>query len=139
MRVVVDTNVFISSLLNTEGNPRKVIDLWRFEKITLCLSKEILAEYFAVLGRFGLSEEPEGEELVQLFQKRYNQVFLTSVPTILAISEDPADNKFIECAVAADAKYIISGDRHLLNPKVFKGIRILPPTEFLKVKLQGSR
>jgi hypothetical protein len=135
VRVVVDTNVFISSLLNTEGNPRKVIDLWRFEKITLCLSKKMLAEYFAVLGRFGMSEEPEGEELVQLFQKRYNQVFLTSVPTILAISEDPTDNMFIECAVAADAKYIISGDRHLLNLKVFKGIRILPPTEFLKVKL----
>jgi len=135
VRVVVDTNVFISSLLNTEGNPRKVIDLWRFEKITLCLSKKILAEYFAVLGRFGMSEEPEGEELVQLFQKRYNQVFLTSVPTILAISEDPTDNMFIECAVAADAKYIISSDRHLLNLKVFKGIRILPPTEFLKVKL----
>jgi len=135
VRVVVDTNVFISSLLNTEGNPRKVIDLWRFEKITLCLSKEILAEYFAVLGRFGMSEEPEGGELVQLFQKRYNQVFLTSIPTISAISGDPADNKFIECAVAADAKYIISGDRHLLNLKVFKGIRILPPTKFLKVKL----
>ena len=135
MRVVVDTNVFISSLLNTEGNPRKVIDLWRFEKITLCLSKQILAEYFEVLGRFGMSEEPEGEKLVQLFQKRYNQVFLPSVPAISAIAEDPADNKFIECAVAADAKYIISGDRHLLNLKVFKGVRILPPTEFLKVKL----
>jgi putative PIN family toxin of toxin-antitoxin system len=135
VKVVVDTNVFISSLLNTKGNPRKVIDLWRFEKITLCLSKEILAEYFGVLGRFGMSEEPEREELVQLFQKRFNQFFLTSVPTISAISEDPADNKFIECAVAADAKYIISGDRHLLNLKAYKGIRILPPTEFLKVKL----
>ena len=135
MRVVVDTNVFISSLLNTEGNPRKVIDLWRFEKITLCISKEILAEYFAVLGRFGMSEEPEGEELVQLFQKRYNQVFLTSVPTVSAITQDPAGNKFIECAVAAGAKYIVSGDRHLLNLKAFKGIRMLPPTEFLKVKL----
>jgi putative PIN family toxin of toxin-antitoxin system len=135
VRVVVDTNVFISSLLNTEGNPRKVINLWRFEKITLCLSKEILVEYFAVLGRFGISEEPEGAELVQLFERRYNQVFITSVPTISAIPEDPADNKFIECAIAADAKYIISGDRHLLNLKVFKGIRILPPTEFLKVEL----
>jgi len=135
VRVVVDTNVFISSLFNTEGNPRKVIDLWRFEKITLCLSKEILVEYFEVLGRFGMSEEPEGEDLVQLLQKRYNQVFLTSVPTISAISEDPADNKFIECAAAADAKYIISGDRHLLNLKLFKGIRILPPAEFLRVKV----
>ena len=134
MRVVVDTNVFISSLLNTEGNPRKVIDLWRLEKITLCISKEILAEYFAVLGRFGMSEEPEGAELVQLLQKRYNQFFFAAVPTISAISEDPADNKFIECAVAADAKLIISGDRHLLNLKLFKGIRILSPTEFLKVK-----
>ena len=135
MRVVVDTNVFISSLLNIEGNPRKVIDLWRFEKTALCHSKDILAEYFEVLGRFGMSEEPEGEELVQLFQKRYNQVFLTSVSAILAVAEDPADNKFIDCAAAADAKYIISGDRHLLNLKAFKGIQILSPTEFLKVKL----
>jgi len=135
VRVVVDTNVFISSLLNSEGNPRKIIDLWRFEKITLCLSKEIVAEYFAVLERFGMSEEPEGEELVQLFQKRYNQVFLASIPAISAISKDPADEKFIACAVAAEAKYIISGDQHLLNLKVFEGIRILSPTEFLKVKL----
>lgn len=134
MKVVVDTNVFISSLLNTEGNPRKLIDLWRFEQITLCISKDILAEYFAVLGRLGLSEEPEGQELLQLFQKRYNQVFLASVPTISAIAEDPADNKFIECAVAARARYIVSGDRHLLNLKAFKGIQILPPTQFLKVK-----
>jgi len=72
---------------------------------------------------------------VQLLQKRYNQFFLTSVPTISAISEDPADNKFIECAVAADVKYIISVDRHLLNLKLFKGILILPPAEFLKVKV----
>jgi len=134
VRVVVDTNVFISSLLNTEGNPRKVVDLWRYEKITLCVSQEILAEYFAVLSRFGVSREPEGKQLLQLFQNRYNQVFLTFTPAISAIREDPADNKFIECAVAAGAKYIVSGDRHLLNLKAFKGIRILPPTEFLKTK-----
>jgi len=134
VRVVVDTNVFISSLLNTEGNPRKVIDLWRYEKVTLCVSREILAEYFAVLSRFGVSREPEGKEMLQLFQNRYNQVFLTSTPAISAIREDPADNKFIECAVAAGAKYIVSGDRHLLNLKAFKGILILSPTEFLKTK-----
>ena len=133
MRVVIDTNVFVSSLLSTDGNPRKVIDLWRFEKITLCLSKEILAEYFAVLGRFGLADEPEGEELVQLFEKRYNQIFVASPPTITTIKEDPADNKFLECALAADARYIVSGDRHLLSLKVFKDIQILPPTEFLKL------
>lgn len=135
MRVVIDTNVFISSLLSTEGNPRKVINLWRSERITLCLSKEILAEYFAVLGRFGIADEPEGKELVQLFEKRYNQVFVASPAAVTMIKEDPAENKFLECAVATEAKYIVSGDRHLLSLKIFKGIRILAPTEFLKLKL----
>jgi putative PIN family toxin of toxin-antitoxin system len=136
VKVVIDTNVFISSLLNAEGNPRKVIDLWRCERITLCISKEILAEYFAVLGRFGVADEPEGEELMQLFEKRYNQVFVpTPTPAAFTvIKEDPADNKFLECAVAGNAGYIVSGDRHLLSLKTFKSIKILPPTEFLKVK-----
>ena len=117
-----------------EGNPRKVIDLWRCESITLCISKEILAEYFAVLGRFGMADEAEGQELMQLFEKRYNQIFVSSPAVVAVIKEDPADNKFLECALAADAKYIVSGDRHLLSLKTFKSIRILPPTEFLKVK-----
>jgi len=103
-------------------------------KITLCLSKEILAEYFAVLGRLGMAQEPEGGELVALFQKRYNQIFLASVPAISVISEDPADNKFIEFAVAADAKYVISGDQHLLNLGMFRGIRMVSSKDFLKVK-----
>ena len=122
MRVVLDTNVFISSLLTPEGNPRKVIDLWRFEKITLCLSKDTLAEYFSALVRLGIADEPEAAELVHLFEERYNQVYCMS---------DPADNKFIECAGAASAKCIISGDRHLLNLHRFKGIRIMSPAEFL--------
>jgi len=135
MRVVVDTNVFISSLLNTEGNPRKVIDLWRHEKFTLCMSRDILGEYFEVLDRFGMSEEPEGGELLRLFQKRHNLVFLPSRSAISAVHEDPADNKFIECAAAGGAGYVVSGDRHLLRLKAFKNILIVPPTEFLKVEL----
>lgn len=133
MRVVIDTNVFISSLLNPGGKPRKVIELWRFEKITLCLSKDILAEYFAVLGRMGLADEPEGLELIRVFEKRYNQVFAASCPTITVIREDPADNKFIECAVAASARYIVSGNRHLLNLKRFRGIQIMPPAAFVRL------
>jgi uncharacterized protein len=135
MRVVIDTNVFISSLLSTEGNPRKVIDLWRRERLTLCMSRDILGEYFEVLGRFGMSEEPEGGELLQLFQRRHNLVVVSSPPDIAAVPGDPADDKFIECAVAAKARYIVSGDRHLLRLKAFRGVLIVPPTEFLKVSL----
>ncbi|HVY55694.1 MAG TPA: putative toxin-antitoxin system toxin component, PIN family [Thermodesulfobacteriota bacterium] len=139
MRVVIDTNVFISSLLSSAGNPRKVIDLWRLEKFTLCLSKDILTEYFAVLGRMGMADEPEGAELVQLFEARYNQAFVASPPPISVIAEDPDDDKFISCAVAAGARYIVSGDRHLQNLKTFRGVRILPPTEFVKLKAFAQR
>ena len=132
MKVVIDTNVFVSSLLNPAGSPRKVIDLWRFEKITLCLSKAILEEYFELLDRFGLTEKPMGEQFLRLFQSRYNQIFVASPAAIKAVPEDPHDDKFIECAVAAKANVIVSGDGHLQKLKSFKSIPILSPAEFLK-------
>ena len=65
IRVVVDTNVFISSFFG--GNPRKVIDLWKSGEITLCLSKPIVDEYIEVLRRLELQGEKELEELLSLF------------------------------------------------------------------------
>ena len=132
MKVVIDTNVFVSSLLNPAGSPRKVIDLWRFEKITLCLSKAILEEYFELLDRFGLTAKPMGEQFLRLFQSRYNQIFVASPAAIKAVPEDPHDDKFIECAVAAKANVIVSGDGHLQKLKSYKSIQILSPAEFLK-------
>lgn len=132
MKVVIDTNVFVSSLLNPAGSPRKVIDLWRFEKITLCLSKAILEEYFELLDRFGLTEKPMGEQFLRLFQSRYNQIFVASPPVIKAVPEDPHDEKFVECAVTAKADVIVSGDGHLQRLKSYRGIKILSPAEFLK-------
>lgn len=132
MKVVIDTNVFVSSLLNPAGSPRKVIDLWRFEKITLCLSKAILEEYFELLDRFGLTAKPMGEQFLRLFQSRYNQIFVASPAAIKAVHEDPHDDKFIECAVAAKANVIVSGDGHLQKLKSYKSIQILSPAEFLK-------
>lgn len=52
--------------------------------------------------------------------------------TVFLIDEDPEDNKFLACAFAAGAKYLISGDKHLLNVKNFRGIRIMSPQDFLK-------
>lgn len=69
MNVIVDTNVFVSSLFG--GNPRKIIDLWKNEKITCCLSHAILDEYIDVLGRIGMKDEHEIEELL-------SQVFVNS-------------------------------------------------------------
>ena len=52
-------------------------------------------------------------------------------PGPVLITEDPADDMFLRCAHAGRAKYILSGDRHLLNLKTYRRIKILSPTDFL--------
>jgi uncharacterized protein len=132
MRVVIDTNVFVSSFFG--GNPRKIIAFWKKGNITLCLSKDILEEYVDVLQRVGLKEEEEIEELLSLFAKGINIIFTTRTPRIKVVIDDPDDDKFIECAVALKAEVIITGDKALRAMGEYIGIKILTPQEFLKCK-----
>ena len=131
MRVVVDTNVFMSSFFGC--NPRRIIDLWIEGGITICLSKDILDEYVGVLLRMGLDKDKELDELLNLFSHGFNSLFTAKPPQINIISDDPDDNKFIECAVGLEADYIISGDKHLLNLREYCGIKISSPRKFLDI------
>ena len=131
MKVVIDTNIFVSSFFG--GNPRKIIDLWKTEKITLCLSNAILDEYIDVLRRIGLKDEDQLDELLALFSRGFNILFTTKTPKLKVIKNDPDDDKFIECAVALKADIVVSGDRDVLDLKEYMGIRILTPQEFLKL------
>jgi len=130
MRVVIDTNVFISSFFG--GNPRKVIDFWKAGEITLCLSPGIIEEYLTVLRRMGLEEEREIGELIDLFARGIHLLFTTKTPVLQVVFADPADDKFIECAVALQAGAIITGDKSLMKIGNYMGIKILSPGEFLK-------
>lgn len=130
MRIVLDTNVFISSFLGS-GNPRKVIDLWKDGKITICLSKKIINEYIEVLHRLGLENESETEEILHLFARGFHSIFTAKTPNLEIVEEDPDDNIFFECAVALKSKYIISGDKHVLNIEEYMGIKVVNPKEFI--------
>lgn len=130
MKVVIDTNIFVSSFFG--GNPRKIIDLWKKEKITLCLSKAILDEYVDVLCRIGLKDEHELEELLALFSRGFNLLFTTKTPKISIVKKDPDDDKFIECAVALKADAVITGDKKILVIKEYMGINIVTPQHFLE-------
>jgi putative PIN family toxin of toxin-antitoxin system len=130
MKVVIDTNVFVSSFFG--GNPRKIIDLWKKGEISLCVSKNILDEYIEVLQRIGLGDGREIEELLSLFAKGFNILFTTKTPKIKAVRDDPDDDKFIECAVGLKAEVIITGDKALKAMNEYMGIKILTPQQFLK-------
>ena len=133
MKVVIDTNVFISSFFKQSINPKKIIDLWKTSKLVVCLKKEILEEYLEVLMRLGLAGEPELYEFIKIFERKENILYFNMVQKINWEIDDPDDLKFIECAVVAKASYIISGDKHLLNLRKYSDIQIISPSEFLAI------
>ena len=136
-RVVVDTNVFISSFFG--GNPRKVIDRWKSGDITLCLSRHIVDEYIEVLRRLGLQDEKELEELLGLFAHGFHLVYTAKTPDLNVVEEDPDDDKFIECAVALKAKFVITGDRAVKKIREYMNIKIVSPREFLSIIKESKR
>lgn len=129
IRAVIDTNVFVSSFFG--GNPRKVIDRWKTGQLWLCLSPGIVDEYIDVLYRLGLDKEDGLDELLRFFARGHSNIFTHKTPSLKIVAEDPDDDKFIECAVALNAKFIISGDKALLAVEKYMGIRIVPPKAFL--------
>ena len=129
MRVVVDTNVFVSSFFG--GIPRKIVDLWKKGQIILCLSKPIVEEYVEVLRRLGLQNEIELKELMGLFAQGPGILFSARTPRLKIVDKDPDDNKFIECAVALNATYVVSGDKSLLGVGGYMGISIVTPRHFM--------
>ena len=134
IKVVIDTNVFVSSFFG--GNPRKVIDLWKSGQIVLCLSKDIVDEYIDVLQRFGLQNEHELEELLNLFAQGFNIIFTNKTPKLRLVEENPGDDKFIECAVALKCKFIISGGKALLAVQNYMGIKIVTPKKLLDIFME---
>ena len=131
MRAVIDTNIFISSFFG--GKPKKVIDLWKKCEVELCLSKEIFDEYVEVVNRFGLWHEKELRELMVVFSKGFNMMWVFNPPRLTVEIEDPDDVKFIECAVAGKCDYIVTGDAALKTLAHYGRVKILPPAEFFSL------
>ena len=131
MRVVIDTNVFVSSFFG--GIPRKVIDHWFSGRLTLCVSRTILKEYLEVLNRFDFDDKSLLFRLMLMFEKGYNTLFIDKPEEQAWVKADPADNKFIACALAMKAEYIVSGDGHLTRLNKIGKIKIVKPDEMIKV------
>lgn len=128
-KVVLDTNVTISALF-WEGHPRKIYDLVRSGSLIMLLSDDMEKEFIRVLGyeKFGLSPQ---EVMPFLRNLRIHARYVETKSNISVVMDDPTDNIFLECALDGGADFIISGDRHLLAIKVYKGIEIVKAGEFL--------
>lgn len=131
MKVVIDTNVFISSFFG--GHPEKVLKLWKSGLITWCLSGDILDEYIKVLNRLSLKDEKEIEELLSLLRQGVNVLFTRNPSKLHVVEKDPDDDKFFECALAIGANAIVSGDKEVLAVKNYNGIYVYAPGDFVEM------
>ncbi len=126
--LVIDTNVVISAALKPEGLPRTTFILAITKPAHLYVSQPILDEYADVLSRPELKiRKGLRRQLLQLIKNRGNLV----VPSRrLEVSSDPDDNRFLECADAARADYLITGNRRHF-PRFCKKTKIITPREVI--------
>lgn len=136
MRVVLDTNVVVSRYLNPSGAPAQIINLWQQDKFDLVVSEAILVEYKQVLGYEHLRSRHHLSSVeIDVIIEDFREFSIRTIPerVLMVVKEDPDDNIFLECAIAGNAEYIVSGDPHLLKLGSYKGIQILTPASFLSL------
>ena len=130
LRLVVDTNIIVSAALKPDGLQRTVFLLAMTKPASLYVTEEIIAEYHDVLSRAELKiRKGLRQQLLQLIQNHTHQV-KPSRP--LQVTNDPDDNKFLECADAARADYLVTGNqRHF--PKFWKKTKVITSREFIDI------
>lgn len=135
LRVVIDTNVFVSGIVFKLGKPKKIVDLWLRQKIILIASQPLIEELTEVLHREQFQKQTTDEEITQLIQQIQKiAVFVEgNLPALGIIKDDPDDDVVLATSLEGNADYIVSGDHHLLDLGDFRGIKIVNPAEFLNI------
>lgn len=136
LKVVLDTNVFVSSLLVRSGSPAQVLDAWRERQYLLVISPAIVAEIRATLSyprirrKYAVTDE-DVEQLIALLEQ---DALLVPGDAAVAgsIPQDPVDEMVLACAIDAQADLIVSGDHHLLDLGTYRSIPILTVRRFLE-------
>ena len=129
MRVVIDTNVFISGIF-FGGNPRKVLETILNGKTIEVASVQIIEEYREVVRR--MIEKKGGKLNSTPLSLLYAKLELIDGKTKVNVCRDPDDDKFLACAVDGAAYYVVSGDSDLLSIGEYRGVKIVTANEFLQ-------
>ena len=131
MIVVLDTNI-VASASYWRGKPAHCLEAWVLGRFDLAISHPILAEYEEIIARLAV-RYPTKQPTDWLSAIRQAGHLYLPAP-LPAATADPDDEMFIECAVAAQADYLVTGDKsHLLRLKQAGGIPIVAASDFLRL------
>jgi uncharacterized protein len=135
VKVVVDTNVFVSGAFFF-GPPYEILSACEAGVLQLVLSLDILAEYRRIgLGFLRTRSEVDYERLLDMHQA--NAVVVTASRLGRSVCRDPDDDKFLACAIAGNARIVVSGDKDLLATSGYAGITVLTPRKFVEQYLRS--
>jgi|SRR5215472_3047207 len=130
LRLVIDTNVVISAALKPDGLQRTVVLLAISKPARWYMSEPIMAEYRTVLARPELKIRKSLR--LQLLQLLKNRTRMIAPSRLHQVTSDPDDNMFVECADAARADYLVTGNmRHF--PPFWKKTKVINSREFLSI------
>ena len=134
MRVVLDTNVIISGLL-WKGPTKALFDLVDRKLLTVCLTPGIIGEIERVCAypKFAKQLTSAGIQSNEIISYLLEHSLLYQDEHLVrVVKDDPSDDMFINAAIVSGSKWIISGDKHLLEIKKFNSIHIVSPSVFLR-------
>lgn len=140
LRVVLDTNVYVSGTILARGTPFQVLEAWRQQVYILATSEAILAEIERVLryprirDRYAITEADITRLLASL---RTDALLVPGELDIPPVCSDPDDDKFLACALEAGADCLVTGDPDLLTLEQYAGAAILTPHDFM-ARLAGE-
>ena len=131
-QVVIDTNCLVQ-MISLHSPYRPIWDAFLLGKFQLCVSNEILEEYQEIIEEQTTARI--AENVILLILNRRNVTFIDPHFRLGLIVEDPDDNKFVDCAFAANAEYLVSDDKHfkILQSTPFPQLNIVRMKEFLKL------
>lgn len=134
MRVVIDTNIWISYLL---GGLLSELDEWILsKKVKIIISHRMLKEFSEVINRPKFKTLFTPERVKELFALLDGYAVVVSPTQRVDICRDPKDNLLLEAALEGKADYLVTGDNDLLALDPFNNIRILQPADFREILLK---
>lgn len=127
-RIVIDTNIFVSGLINPRGACYKLIDHFLYRHFDLILCAEILNEYEFVLRHSALISPDDAAEFLYLLKQA---AIFCKIENVLQICIDTSDNKFFETAIAGGANFLVTKNMRHFPLKKYEGLRIVKVSKAL--------
>jgi len=131
VRIVLDTNVFVSGVLS-EGVPAQILTAWKSGQLKVVTSPAIIKEIQYISNKFAYQKNVGFDEYLELLLDNAEICQPVWTEGSTSISRDPDDDKFIVCALAAGVEILVSGDKDLTSISGYKGIKVLTPREFFE-------